>query len=105
MRRLLAVTPSLLLFAVVCLLIVPGVRTASAHPADGIRTGKRCDTCHLSMSSKYLNSVGLYYKRKNTLVGAPLEQLQREQRNRRSNAVYKPKYQPGRSSSPEARRR
>jgi hypothetical protein len=79
-------------------------RPASALPADATRTGKRCDTCHVTMSSKYLNIVGYYYKRKHTLAGAPLEQLQRERKLQGPGDTYKPRYVPGKNSTPRTTR-
>ena len=62
----------------------PAVATKAA--AD--RTGKKCEVCHVSRTSKKLNIVGTYYKRKNTLAGAPLEEQQREDRMKTRTRYY-----------------
>jgi hypothetical protein len=95
MRKMLA---SLLAPAgIFCLLVGSGPRLARATAADGARTGKKCDTCHISMTSKHLNIVGFYYRRKHTLAGAPVDQLQRQSKSSRGRSdTYKPRYVPGR---------
>lgn len=79
------------------------VRT-QASPVDATRTGKPCLTCHFNAKGKELNLVGLYYKKKRTLAGAPLDQSRYNNRYRTPSDSYKPKYVPGRSQRTQSSR-
>ena len=65
---------------------------AHATPSAARRTGKECSACHISTGSKKLNDVGAYYKKKNTLRGAPIESQRQKERQKSPSVYYQSKY-------------
>ena len=71
------------------LIIMP---PAHATPAAARRTGKECSACHVSTGAKKLNDVGIYYKKKNTLRGAPIDAQKQKDRQKSPSVYYQSKY-------------